>query len=769
MTDSVAHPTDQVYTQLKNLFAVGDQQLFTMEFPGRVLDEAQYVYDVDTIFSNMTKPQEVLEAEFRLADGMLDVAQIVGGPNGKQLSITYDSALNRLVPAYTSGQAVFTADKEKIRDWLLETVSAVVDDGGTTTTLTMSRIELYDYLNDRYLRALANWHKTKTGQLETAMAVADPDQRATALEVFARWLANEAIAIEADLESKFADLIVKGYYHEVRNQLGYIDISSASEALEAAKARLRASGLSSLDETETVYPVQFEPADWFRSLSTDFTPVDLLMDPATLQQELVEQQQQLEQLQDAYTLLQSGQTGDPTALKAQVAAAQQALDTAQTQLTVQFTDSVITVAKIYFGTVDPANVGQQGLDATLKKAGLGSLTADEWTDIQNGVTAVANAQQQLTQKSRALTDLMAEEAAAETTSATQALGLLQSKIDSLRQSVQDLQVMLTSAAGLAAQKAQATQPADGSTAPVYKKDVPSSIPNYQPLPTQMPAAGEFFDVVLEFDSSSTYQASQLASSASQTSWNVDLFFGSAGGSSSASSSSAASQVHTTDLSIKLGFRATKVTIDRGGWFEPEAFSGTSEMYTLGDGLSSISYGTLAGTGQRAYDTLNAGVFPTYPVSFVIAKDVTMLIDISKLDQTTRSAFAQAADSESGGCFCFSVSHSASSSSSSKAYFMAQSGTMVIIKIPGPQILGWFVDYVPTDMSVPYAAMPDGYLPKTAAELLAGRALDSRLVTLPDTVPASTPVPVGVTASPAAGGNGGGAELGPTIPMPTPAH
>jgi len=35
---------------------------------------------------------------------------------------------------------------------------------------------------------------------------------------------------------------------------------------------------------------------------------------------------------------------------------------------------------------------------------------------------------------------------------------------------------------------------------------------------------------------------------------------------------------------------------------------------------------------------------------------------------------------------------------------------VTIRIPGPQIIGWFLNQVPEDVSAPYEKMPDYYLP-----------------------------------------------------------
>ncbi|HEY5823477.1 MAG TPA: hypothetical protein VIT44_03885 [Cyclobacteriaceae bacterium] len=38
--------------------------------------------------------------------------------------------------------------------------------------------------------------------------------------------------------------------------------------------------------------------------------------------------------------------------------------------------------------------------------------------------------------------------------------------------------------------------------------------------------------------------------------------------------------------------------------------------------------------------------------------------------------------------------------------------MVTLKIPGPQIIGWYLDYLPNDLSeAKYVKLPDGALPE----------------------------------------------------------
>jgi hypothetical protein len=729
------HPADQMYSQLLNLFGTGGDELFTMEWPARPLDETTYAYPITDVYSSLIKPEIVAEEEFRLSDGLLDAAAIAGGINGSLLSEVYQEALNQLVPSYSGLAAVYQSDKEKLRAWLLEEISAdYVDDDGNPQTFKGARVEVYDVLNERYLRAVAAWDAIKTTKLETARNTPEAG-RQQALDEYAHWLSEEALAQEGELESMFADLVVKGYYHEVRNAIATLDVSTPGEAIEQAKAHMRASGLSSLDESETIYPVQFQPADWALGLSTNFTPEDLLMDPNVLQAELTGKQTQIAQLEDQITFLRSTQTGDPSQLQKDVDAAQSQLDADMATLTNQFADNTLTVARMYFGSIPSSTGGaeKEGLDKAMEEAGMGALTPEQWTALQEGFGKVMTDQTNLTASGRRLASLQAALMEAKTTDAAQAIAMLTSQVAQLQQQVQQLQSTLFGASGQARLQALATVAADGTVTYDTTKD-----PNYNAakqtyamLPAQMPAPGEWFDVVMTFDSSKTAGTSSAAAAASNTSWDVDVFFGSASGSSSSSSSSSASSMSATNTSFSIGFRAMKVTIDRGGWFDPTLFKASGELYHLGadtddatDVYVPISYGASTvpwdQTGAAAeFEHLQSAILPTYPTAFVVVKDVTINLAFTGSEATNQAEAAQSASSNSGGIFCFSVSSSSSSSNSSSSATSASIAENTIIKIPGPQILGWFSEYVAADKSTNYKEMPSGFIPTTPAELTDG--------------------------------------------------
>lgn len=89
-----------IYDALRGKFDAGDKTLFQMQVPTQPLQKGESHYDgSDSNFAQMIKPVPVTEAEFRLTDSMLELSNIVGGPNGSKLSEKYDQVLSGLISA----------------------------------------------------------------------------------------------------------------------------------------------------------------------------------------------------------------------------------------------------------------------------------------------------------------------------------------------------------------------------------------------------------------------------------------------------------------------------------------------------------------------------------------------------------------------------------------------------------------------------------------------------------------------------------------------
>ena len=134
---------------------------------------------------------------------------------------------------------------------------------------------------------------------------------------------------------------------------------------------------------------------------------------------------------------------------------------------------------------------------------------------------------------------------------------------------------------------------------------------------------------------------------------------------SSSASSPHQKASKEDTSkIEMGFRVTKVSNDRGPWFSPNVFKMTQN----------------------------------FPTAFVIAKDITIRVKVTESEMQENINYAESQNSSSGGLFGFSASSAGSAQSSSESSYIGSRNNYIYIRIPGPQILGWFQQLVPQDVS-----------------------------------------------------------------------
>jgi hypothetical protein len=84
--------------------------------------------------------------------------------------------------------------------------------------------------------------------------------------------------------------------------------------------------------------------------------------------------------------------------------------------------------------------------------------------------------------------------------------------------------------------------------------------------------------------------------------------------------------NSESFKVEIGFRATMVTVDRGGWFQPQFFKQSSGFYHIDkkifaskwpEGINSME--DLRNAKPAQWEALNKGLFPAYPVGFIICK------------------------------------------------------------------------------------------------------------------------------------------------------
>ena len=711
-----------IYQNVNQLLGAGNQ-LFAMEFPARPLNARDYEYNTDDCYSTLTKPYTVQEKEFLLSDQLYDLSPVVQGTNGERLSTVFDTVINNYVPRLEALKS-FVSDQKNLREWLL----TPVQDEVRGETKTMSRMAMARELYDEFLERRNEWYSKKNEVYEKYKATDD-------LDGYAKWLSSEGLVQEEKISNFYNDAVVRGHYHEVLTLLGFLNVASPSEALENTKQKMRSSLRRSLDGSTDIYPVQFQPSDWFKALRPNLSPKDLTMATDSLVAEYRAKQQRLRSLQaqlSEQTVIEVSPE-ERTRLENEVENCRLRLSQAQQELIAQYGSGAVSAVKavigIYKNTADPFAKVQEVIQKT-RSAKEGKLEGTEkriYTllqdlagDVVDNVVKSCQAQETLLQRISQLNDARMACSEAKVRDMT----LQKQRIEEQIQTVQaDLDFLAPLVTGTIAQAGGENAEALGASLLTASDEAQDE---------------NFTDVIIKSDQSGSFSSNASASSSSQSSWNLGGWFWSAGGSHSAQSASESQKKLDLNKKLEIGFRVKKVSIDRGGWFNPTIFKLSDNYYRLADirvskGLTKddIRDASAAGVNSGArlkslvtYDAEVDGqtkklsyVLPAFPTGFVIAKDITIRIQSSQSESESNRSYMEQSDARSGGIFGFRASTAGSSKSQSESAYFGSTENYFYIRIPGPQVLGWFLELTPADNASPYQSLDPSIYSDTLGTLL----------------------------------------------------
>ena len=638
---------------LKKFFPSGGNQIFSLQFPGRFLQKSLYAWDTSAAghYGQVVKPLSVNESEFRLTDQMYDISPVVGGPNGVNLSLVYEQVLNNLIPA--SHDVSLRKQQDRIRKWLLTDVKtaqwikkllAAQHSKSTETSNsvgkviggpqpmfavsekmsenhTVNRLELSEALMQEYLVAKQTWEAERDLMINKATKLKlGSSESSEALNELTRTLAHVTATREAQLASKYADAVVRGFSHTIREYMGHLDIKSSAEFLQDAKDSLREAAMSSFDGSMKVYPVQMTPIDWFESLSTSFTMEDLTSDVNLIEEQINAKSKQLDVLNSQLAALKTAKRGDIKALEEEVKVAQAKLDSTQSDLASVYSTNVISMART---AID--NVGRIDKVAFATVTGKLNIVDPALTDLRNGIEKVAAAQQALTSASRVYTQALASLALAEATDTQQQQQEIQLQITSLNKNVEELTTRFR-----ALKKPTSTDPptdpptnppTDSGTTPspplasiaLFPKDVTSGGSRWQEIKLE-----HHFDKNTSTQKDGAYAGSERA--------KTDPWLGSYERNSSVSGAMFGSTTSASRYTVQFGLRATMVTVDRGGWFQPQffkqsrAFHHVSRDVTWSKWPDNVKSMNDLKSSASALEELNKNnLLPGFPVGYIICK------------------------------------------------------------------------------------------------------------------------------------------------------
>jgi hypothetical protein len=404
---------------------------------------------------------------------------------------------------------------------------------------TINRIELSEVLMQEYLTAKGAWEAERDKMILGAKTTAD-------LEVVTRAIAHLTPIREAQLASKYADAVVRGYSHTIRQYMGYMDIKSPSEFLQDAKNSLRESGSASLDGAMKIYPVQMQPIDWFVGCSTSFTMEDLTEDPELMQQQINAKSQKLDVLNSRLASISLNTEPDMKDIQAKLDAAEAAYDSAQANLSARYSSNVIQLAQTCL-----KQTGEFVMTDFVAVAQSFKISDDLFKDIDKGMKKLTDAQSAVTTASRVYSRLVAQKALAEATDTEKEKAQISIEVAALTKELSEL----TSRCAALRTKRMVAPPV-----------VPTSIDEVPIIPTVSGTSGgsRWQEIIMRHEVSSKYSNEASSSSSAVSSTDCNLFLGSYHRSSTEASAGASSVVIEKTNTVEVGFRATLVTVDRGG-------------------------------------------------------------------------------------------------------------------------------------------------------------------------------------------------------------
>lgn len=714
---------DLIYEKVNNLLGAGDQ-LFTMEFPARPMNPNTYKYDADSTYSSLTKPTTVSEAEFILSDALYDTAPIIQASNGENLSVVYSNLLNNFVPKMDFLRD-FVMDKNHLREWLLTEVADVEFDENNQVIATekkISRMALCKKLYGVYLAERNKWYKEKNQRFNESK---DDEVK---LEEYARWVSNEGLVRDEELNNFFNDAVVRGNYHEVMTILGFLNVESPAETLEKTKQNMRACERRALNGSGSVYPVQFEPTDWFKALEPNLHPKDLTMSSEALLAEYTAKKKELKRLEKKLAELEQDEISEDEIerRKERVASSKNALLQAEKNSMERYGNGAIEAFRmainIYRTVADPA-VKFETAANEIEKARNGEqveftgLSKQLYTLLEDCSTEAIQAMKEnfnqiceLTVAVEEAVSAQAEYAAAQTQNSVTLKRNIFSQIN-------DIQADINYLAPLVSGTLSESVSPSGKT-PANEEEEKQTLLLPENSGESLDSA--FMDVVLSSEMIKSKAEDSSSTTTSQSSWKVGGWFYGAGHNSSSSSSSG-HQVNSNDCSkIEIGFRVMKVSINRGQWFSPSVFKMTQNFYHLSeskcapginkDDIRNAISKTDADAQLKKMLSYTEGnkqcsyLLPSYPVAFAIAKDITIRVNVTQDEVQKNKDYLDSQSSASGGLFGFSASSASSSKNCSESSYVGQRNNFIYIRIPGPQILGWFQQLVPLDVSEKYEPM-----------------------------------------------------------------
>lgn len=298
------------YEEVNNVIGgTNPNEKLTLLLPGIALTKSDFEYD----YKNNKPKGPVVEAnESRLANKLYDPFDMVGGDNGKTLDHQYRSAINMLTPKLNP---IMAEAKNQLRELLLKPFpykfgprnikrAQILVDGNWTDApekaeenpidenATYTFQEVFFRLYNDYVEQLAEWADERQRHKEYYEKLAEENASLADEAAKSKWSENKYLQWYEDngekwltaINQKMSILLSVFSDNDMKIIEGILDSGSGAELQEARQTMNNTKKIN--PDGGYIYPVKFNPTNWFEYLDTSFTPVDLVNSPTAIFDEL---------------------------------------------------------------------------------------------------------------------------------------------------------------------------------------------------------------------------------------------------------------------------------------------------------------------------------------------------------------------------------------------------------------------------------------------------------------------------------------------------
>ncbi len=235
------------------------EQRLVLLLPGKILSYDSYYPGDDYVKSLQGQdreagyleiPPRIMQNMFRLSDVVPGLNPFRGSDTGLSMSAIYRDIISSLdIKGFDELSANQKIRQKKSIEYLTERLRDPLNNAEIT------RLSLYRRYQEKYNDAREEMEK----EIEAKrLSLPSLDYQV--------WFQREYPIMQSGVEGAYLEWLVFGDKENVELHKSRLDTSSPGLLLLEAKSSLRSSGYTSLDRTQTVYPVSFVPGDWYKYL-----------------------------------------------------------------------------------------------------------------------------------------------------------------------------------------------------------------------------------------------------------------------------------------------------------------------------------------------------------------------------------------------------------------------------------------------------------------------------------------------------------------------